>query len=264
LNNASNVFTGNGAALTALNATQLTTGTVPQARVVPNMQRFVFTTGAEARPTGTSYVEWIGPVQPTNATVDDTWTDTSSQVIEDPVIGMPIGTIQMFASSTAPTNWFSCTGQAISRTIYSVLFALIGTTYGAGDGTTTFNLPNFQGRGPMGFMPGNTKFDTMGETGGEESHVQTLAELAAHNHGGATGNGGAHTPTAQGVNTGAATTGQFGAYPIHIQNDVAPNWGVTNFGAVPDHTHPINSAGSSAAMNVLDPYLTVNFIIKVL
>jgi microcystin-dependent protein len=142
MNNASNTFTGNGTALTALNATQLTTGTVPQARIVPNTQRFIFTTGAEARPTGTTYVEWIGPVTPANASNDDTWVDTSSPTIEDPVVGMPIGTIQDYGGTGAPTNWLTLNGAAISRTTYATLFALIGTTYGVGNGSTTFNLPN--------------------------------------------------------------------------------------------------------------------------
>lgn len=58
----------------------------------------------------------------------------------------PIGTVSMFANSTAPTGWLKCNGAAISRTSYSDLFSVIGTTYGTGDGSTTFNLPDFRGR----------------------------------------------------------------------------------------------------------------------
>lgn len=236
MNNASNVFTGNGAALTALNATQLTSGTAPQARITPNTQRFIFTTGTEARPTGTTYVEWVGPVTPANATSDDTWTDTSVGVVEDPVISMPIGTIQMYAASTAPTNWLTCNGQAISRATYSALFTLIGTTYGAGDGTSTFNLPDLQGRVPTGYAPGNTKFDTMGETGGEETHVLTISEIPAHDHGGA----------GKYFNSGDinGTLGGSGYYSA----------GLT----------AVQSQGGGAAHNNLAPYITLTFIIKVL
>jgi hypothetical protein len=56
--------------------------------------------------------------------------------------GIPIGGVNFFATSTAPTGWLSCDGSAVSRTTYSALFAAIGTTFGAGDGSTTFNLPD--------------------------------------------------------------------------------------------------------------------------
>ena len=61
-------------------------------------------------------------------------------------ISSPTGTIQAFASSNTPTGWLLCDGSAISRSTYSELFAVIGTTYGAGDGSTTFNLPNLFNR----------------------------------------------------------------------------------------------------------------------
>lgn len=270
LNNASNVFTGNGAALTALNATQLTSGIAPQARVTPNTQRFVFTTGSEARPTNTTYVEWIGPVQPTNATTDDIWTDTSVGVIEDPVVSMPIGTIQMYASSTSPTNWLVCNGQAVNRVTYSVLFALVGTTYGVGDGSSTFNLPNLQGKAPFGYMPGNTKFDTMGETGGAETVTLTTTNLPNHAHTGTVDSAGSHTHAWTGVNDAAATSGASGNYPFRIYQDVNSNWPGTaaNISAAGAHTHTFTTSGTTGATNTavdkLPPYVTVNFIIKVL
>lgn len=55
---------------------------------------------------------------------------------------LPVGTIQMFAGNTIPAGWLLCDGSAVSRTNYAKLFAAIGTTYGAGDGSTTFALPN--------------------------------------------------------------------------------------------------------------------------
>lgn len=62
-----------------------------------------------------------------------------------PNVGAPTGTVAMFAGSTAPSGWKMCDGSAISRTTFSALFAIVGTTYGTGDGTTTFNIPNTQG-----------------------------------------------------------------------------------------------------------------------
>lgn len=67
-----------------------------------------------------------------------------------PSIGLPAGIFVPFAGSTAPTGWLLCYGQAISRTTYSTLFAAIGTQYGAGDGSTTFNVPDMRGRVPAG------------------------------------------------------------------------------------------------------------------
>jgi microcystin-dependent protein len=63
------------------------------------------------------------------------------------LIGVPIGTLQLFATSSVPTGWVRCDGQALSRTAYADLFASIGITYGSGDGSTTFNIPNISGAG---------------------------------------------------------------------------------------------------------------------
>ena len=62
-----------------------------------------------------------------------------------------VGFISMYSSSTPPTGWLSCDGSAVSRTTYADLFAVISTSYGSGDGSTTFNLPNLKGRFPLGY-----------------------------------------------------------------------------------------------------------------
>jgi microcystin-dependent protein len=77
------------------------------------------------------------------------------------------GTIFMFAGSTAPAGWLMCTGQAVSRTTYAGLFSVIGTTYGTGDGSTTFNVPNISGRFPTQGTPG--------ATGGSLAHAHPLS-----------------------------------------------------------------------------------------
>jgi len=61
-------------------------------------------------------------------------------------MAIPVGCVFPYAGSTAPTGWLFCNGQAVSRTVESQLFAVLGTTYGAGNGTTTFNLPDLRGR----------------------------------------------------------------------------------------------------------------------
>jgi len=74
-------------------------------------------------------------------------------------------------------------GRALSRSTYSVLFALWDTTFGAGDGTTTFNMPNAKGRVQVGRDSADTDFDTMGETRGAKTHTLTAAEMPSHAHG---------------------------------------------------------------------------------
>ncbi len=96
-----------------------------------------------------------------------------------------------FAGSAAPSGWLLCDGAAVSRTQYAALFAVIGTTYGAGDGSTTFNLPDLRGRVPVGLdnMGGASanrvtaaQADSLGGAMGEETHVLTIAEMPSHSH----------------------------------------------------------------------------------
>jgi len=99
---------------------------------------------------------------------------------------IPTGSVQMFAGSTAPVNWLMCDGSAVSRTTYAALFALIGTTYGVGNGSTTFNLPDMRSRMPVGVGQGSGFTNrTLGATGGAESVTLTDAQsgLVGHTHG---------------------------------------------------------------------------------
>ena len=88
----------------------------------------------------------------------------------------------MYGGSTAPTGYLLCDGSAVSRTTYADLYTAIGTTYGVGDGSTTFNVPNVKGKVPVGRDNGDTSFDTLGETGGEKTHTLTIAEMPSHTH----------------------------------------------------------------------------------
>jgi microcystin-dependent protein len=95
-----------------------------------------------------------------------------------------------YAGSSAPTGWLLCYGQAISRTTYSALYAVVGTTYGAGDGATTFNLPDLRGRVVAGKddmggssadrltnQTGGLDGDGLGNSGGTETHTIALTEM---------------------------------------------------------------------------------------
>lgn len=102
------------------------------------------------------------------------------------------GMLMPYAGSSAPTGWLLCYGQAISRTTYSDLYAVVGTTYGAGDGATTFNLPDLRGRvvagkDDMGGVSANRltsplNGDVLGGAAGSQSHTLTTAQLPAHTH----------------------------------------------------------------------------------
>lgn len=108
---------------------------------------------------------------------------------------IPVGTVQGYAGATAPEGWLLCYGQAVSRTTYADLFTVIGTTYGSGDGSTTFNIPDRRGRVGVGKdnmggvsanrltgQSGGVNGDVLGAAGGAETHALTAAQNGPHNH----------------------------------------------------------------------------------
>ena len=147
-------------------------------------------------------------------------------------VGETSGVIKLYSGAAAPTGWLLCNGAAISRTTYAALFAITGILYGVGDGSTTFNIPDLRGRVPVGLST-DTEFDALGETGGEKTHVLTEAELAAHTH--------TYNKPTTFDHTSAGSESEYG---------------------VKVATADTGSAGSGDAHNNLQPYQTVNFIIK--
>ena len=139
-------------------------------------------------------------------------------VIENTIALPPVGSTMRWKTSTAPAGWLVCGGQAVSRTVYSALFSLLGTTYGVGDGSSTFNLPNSTDR--MNIGAGNLY--SLGSTGGSKdaivvSHTHTATSVVSdpsHSH--LTGSSGAGAPNGANLSgvgygttnsTGSATTG---------------------------------------------------------
>lgn len=165
---------------------------------VPSNRTAVFSTGRRVQATGTGYTI-TGAISSSTYTtlttvnvvwdsgsLDNTVTQVAVGILQNQLAFlMPAGTIIDFGGSAAPSGFLSCDGSAISRTTYSRLFSAIGTTWGAGDGSTTFNLPNLQRKATIG--AGGTAVsgpaNTVGATGGEEKHTLATGELPAHNHG---------------------------------------------------------------------------------
>jgi len=179
---------------------------------------------------------------------------------------LPAGIVTSFAGATAPTGWLLCFGQAVSRTTYARLFTAIGVTHGIGDGTTTFNLPDGRGRTPAGkddmggvsanrltAQPGGLNGDTLGATGGAETHTLTAAQLASHTHG-VTDPGHSHQygrPTSS-IDNDRGTSGSLWS----IDNSETVNTGTATTGIT------IQSAGSDGAHNNVQPTIIFNTIIK--
>jgi len=99
------------------------------------------------------------------------------------VPGVPTGAVLPFAGLTAPSGFLFCDGAAISRTTFGALFSVIGTTWGIGNGSTTFNLPDLRGRSSLGSgTGGGLSTRTPGQYGGAETHTLTISQIPSHTH----------------------------------------------------------------------------------
>ncbi len=178
-----------------------------------------------------------------------------------------------------PTGYLGCTGANVSRSTYSALFALIGVVYGSGDGASTFGLPNFQNRMAIG------KSGTygLGTTGGSttesftpagsvsvtvNSHTLTQQQIPSHQHFSSnSGNGfpnmvqnnGALTMTSK--SNGGAGNNDYILYGVSAQANQSPT-SLTGGSAGHSHGGSGSFSGSAATLDVLNPYISINFIIK--
>jgi microcystin-dependent protein len=157
------------------------------------------------------------------------------------------GTVVADAGTSAPAGWLHCYGQAVSRTTYSAIFARLSTTYGTGDGSTTFNLPDLRGRVIAGQddmggtsanrltdQTGGVDGDTLGDTGGAETHTLTTAQMPSHTH-------------VQSVSTEPGT-------PPGISGGSVQGTAAANLST--------QSAGSDGAHNNVQPTIILNYAIK--
>lgn len=182
--------------------------------------------------------------------------------------GLEVGFMRLHPIVSLPSaKWLRMDGSAISRSTYSTLFALIGTTYGTGDGTTTFNIPDFRDRKPIGYSGSKA----LASSRGTETHTIGSANLPLHNHSisGATG-------TTNSAGTHNHTVSQYLGAPTNGANSGGDLFGGTPAGAIPmdgAHAHTVTLDGgqftgtggfANDPINHLNPDLAVNFIIKVL
>lgn len=193
-----------------------------------------------------------------------TWEVVGSQPV-------PAGSVSMFAGTAAPAGYLMADGADVSRTTYAALFAAIGTTYGAGNGTTTFRLPDLRGRVPVGVDGAANRLannDTLGASGGEEVHVLIINELPIHNHGGWTGGSDrslahSHTIDTRDYDFGSSPGGGLANIAAGAANmTFRDNGGGTDDGFTPDHFHAIPWQGANWGHNNMQPFQVVNFIIK--
>ena len=146
----------------------------------------------------------------------------------------PVGAIFGYPSLTPPTGYMVCDGSELSRTEYASLFEVIGTSYGVGDGSTTFNIPNIKGRVIVGHNISDSDFSSLGNTGGSKTHTQTVSEMARHTH----------------VLKKGVAVGGDGSGLAYSGTTVSNNAGV-------------EPAGESEPMDVMNPYIVACYIIKV-
>lgn len=174
----------------------------------------------------------------------------------------PIGTVLDYTGPTAPPLFLFPYGQAVSRTTYAEYFAIVGTTYGAGDGSTTFNLPDLRGRvvagksdmggsnsGRLTGASGGVTGTTLGAAGGAETHVLTIDQLAKHGHPWVY----SHTNDFDGGNYGGWVMESTGLETRSAWNGTpSPNAG-----------QQIGGTGSDAAHNNVQPTFILNKILFV-
>ena len=170
---------------------------------------------------------------------------------------IPVGAQLPFAGTAIPSGYLLCDGRAVSRTTYKDLFEVIGTTYGAGDGSTTFNLPDKRGRVSVGFDSEDSDFDTIGKTGGEKTHILKVNEIPSHSHTNTVSDSGTHTHDTWGTYQIAHASGSVRSTVTGSADEGRSN--PTDLNGNPNHTVTINNTGGGQAHNNMSPYKVVAY-----
>ena len=190
----------------------------------------------------------------------------------------PPGMIMSFAGAAATDGFLVCDGSAVSRTVYPKLFAAISTTFGSGDGSTTFNLPDLRGRFVMGESPSHS----LASTGGAEQQTISVSQLPAHNHP-VSDPGHSHTVSdpghshtsnavggsiglciADGSNTATETDSSGGELNVWTTPQALTINSQTTGVSVNTNTTgvTVGNTGGGSPLNILNPYIVLSYQIK--
>lgn len=153
----------------------------------------------------------------------------------------PAGCVMPYAGSNTPNGWLPCDGSLVLREEYPALFSAIGTTYGAGDGSTTFALPNLQGRFPLGVSGSHA----LGSTGGAETVTLATSQIPAHKH-------------STTLIRGSADNNAYGLTGSQAYGGSV----LVNNGAGTNVTKDSGNTGGGQAHNNMPPFITLNYIIS--
>ncbi len=172
--------------------------------------------------------------------------------------GIPTATIIPWSDSSVPSGYLECNGQAVSRSTYSALFTLVGTTYGAGDGSSTFNLPDVQdkccvsksnNKALASTGGANTVAATGNVSGSTGNHSLSTPQLASHSHSRVT------------AFNGPGRTETFNNNSNYYRSGGGPS-NTNSSGSGSAHSHNMSANFTGDATSVLQPYLTIMYIIK--
>jgi microcystin-dependent protein len=159
-------------------------------------------------------------------------------------LGLPVGTILMYGALTPPAGFLNCNGSAVSRTTYSLLFSVIGTAFGVGNGSTTFNLPDTTNN----TVRGGYSIANIGTQAGADNYILDITSIPPHSHG----------LQQNGLNfTGGGTVSSL------QPNPAVPNTVTDGAIRLPNSTTVITAAGDTPRnYNVVNRYITIPSIIK--
>lgn len=191
--------------------------------------------------------------------------------------GVPYGVAMPFFGqpSNIPRRYVQPMGQTVSRTTYRRIFEVVGTTYGAGNGSTTFVLPDLRGRTLVGLHAGDSSFGTLGQKVGAKTHTLTSAQMPAHSHSGSAASAGAHTHAFPGNRAVVSTDAGKNLYMRNAAYGDMPTVAMANgdtssvteptaTASAGAHTHSVstNNTGGGGAHNNIQPSIACPWIMR--